>query len=155
MAQEIERKFRLKDPSVLDGLKGERYMQAYLADGPLAIRVRVADDRAWLTIKGRQSAGVCDEWEYSIPREDALAMAARPGVFFLDKTRYRIEQAGWVFEVDQYHGGLTGLFSVEVELPDIKAAVRLPEWVGEELTGRDDWSNLSLAKNGWPRDGSS
>lgn len=151
MALEIERKFKLKTPSILEGLSGSHFLQAYLAKGAVLVRVRVAQDRAWLTLKsGPLSAASRHEWEYEIPVADAQQMARQPGAYALEKTRYFIEHQGHTFEVDRYHGGLEGLYTVEVELPSEQTAVDLPDWVGEELTGRKGWDNESLARVGWP-----
>lgn len=154
MALEIERKFKLKQPAVLAGVKGKRLMQAYVAKGAVMVRVRIHEDedQAWLTLKTAPvSVGACHEWEYAIPKADALEMARQPGAYALEKTRYLVEHGGFTYEVDQYHGGLTGLYTVEVELPSTTVALELPDWVGEELTGQKAWSNEALALNGWPQ----
>lgn len=151
MAMEIERKFKLKSPSVLNELQGSHFLQAYLAKGSVLVRVRVADDKAWLTLKGQPLSTLSrPEWEYEIPVADALEMARQPGAYALEKTRYFLVCNGHTFEVDRYHGGLDGLYSVEVEMDSEKTLVALPDWVGEEVTGNKAWDNESLARNGWP-----
>jgi CYTH domain-containing protein len=151
MALEIERKFKLKTPAVLEGLSGSRFLQAYLARGAVLVRVRVAGERAWLTLKSAPlSATTRHEWEYEVPVAEAEQMARQPGAYALEKTRYVIDYQGRSFEVDRYHGGLEGLYTVEVELPSEQTALELPDWVGEELTGRKGWDNESLARLGWP-----
>ena len=151
MTLEIERKFKVKNPEILHGLKGTHFLQAYLTKGAVLVRVRVTQGWAKLTLKsGRIGLGACHEWEYDIPLDDGIAMARQPGAYALEKTRFFIEHAGHTFELDQYHGGLTGLYTVEVELEDIAAAVDLPDWIGEEVTGQRAWDNESLARNGWP-----
>ncbi len=151
MAMEIERKFKLKSTDVLEGLTGSHFLQAYLAKGAVLLRVRVAGDRAWLTLKGQPiNAMSRPEWEYEIPVADAIAMARQPGAYALEKTRFFIAQNGHTFEVDQYHGALDGLYSVEVEMVAETVQVTLPDWVGEEVTGNKAWDNESLARNGWP-----
>lgn len=151
MAMEIERKFKLRTPAVLDSLKGSHFLQAYLAKGSVLVRVRVADDKAWLTLKGQPLSTLSrPEWEYEIPVADAEEMARQPGAYALEKTRYFIEHHGHTFEVDRYHGGLDGLYTVEVEMESEKTLLTLPDWVGEEITGNKAWDNESLARNGWP-----
>ena len=50
MAIEIERKFLVGDDSWRPGAVGTDYRQGYLAALPhCSVRVRVSDDRAWLT----------------------------------------------------------------------------------------------------------
>lgn len=151
MALEIERKFKLARPEVLRGLTGKHLTQAYLAQGSVLVRVRISEDEARLTLKSAPiGQATRHEWEYVVPRQDALEMARQPGVYGLEKTRYEIWHQGLCFEVDEYHGGLKGLYTVEVELQDAQQAVELPEWVGEELTGQRGWDNDSLARSGWP-----
>jgi CYTH domain-containing protein len=90
------------------------------------------------------------EWEYEIPVIDAQEMAKQTGAYGLEKTRYFIRHDGHTFEVDQYHGSLNGLYTVEVETDSETTMVHLPGWVGEEVTGNRAWDNESLAQNGWP-----
>ncbi len=151
MGMEIERKFRLKSPAILKGLTGSHFMQTYLAKGAVLLRVRVSGGRAWLTLKGQPVSTLSrPEWEYEIPVADATEVANQPGAYGLEKTRYCIEQNGHTFEVDQYHGGLEGLYTVEVEIAAENTLVDLPEWVGDEVTGNRAWDNESLSRNGWP-----
>ena len=151
MAMEIERKFKLKSWTVLECRTGRHFLQAYLAKGAVLVRVRVCDNQAWLTLKGQPVSTLSrPEWEYEIPVTEAREMARQPGAYALEKTRYCIEHEGHTFEVDQYHGGLEGLYTVEVEMDSETTWVDLPEWVGEEVTGNRAWDNESLARNGWP-----
>ena len=107
MGLEIERKFKLQSPAILDGLQGQSFLQAYLAKGAVLLRVRVTGDRAWLTLKGQPLSSLSrPEWEYDIPVADAREMARQPGAYALEKTRYCVEHAGHTFEVDCYHGGI-------------------------------------------------
>jgi len=151
MGMEIERKFKLRSTSILEGRSGSHFLQAYLAKGAVLLRVRVSDDKAWLTLKGQPVSTMSrPEWEYEIPVADAKEMARQPGAYGLEKTRYFIEHMGHTFEVDTYHGGLEGLHTVEVEMESETTSVTLPDWVGEEVTGNRAWDNESLARNGWP-----
>lgn len=151
MALEIERKFKLARPEVLAGLSGKRLSQAYLAQGSVLVRVRISDDEARLTLKSAPiGQATRHEWEYVVPREDALEMTRQSGVYGLEKTRYEIWHQGLRYEVDEYHGGLKGLYTVEVELKDAHQVLELPDWVGPELTGQRGWDNDSLARDGWP-----
>jgi adenylate cyclase len=151
MEMEIERKFELNSIDFLEGLTGSYFFQSYLAKGSLLVRGRISGNTAWLTLKGSPvSAMSCPEWEYEIPVEHAKDMAKQPGVYGLEKTRYLIEHKGHTFEVDRYHGKLDGLYSAEVELESESIKVELPDWIGTEVTGNKEWSNESLARNGWP-----
>lgn len=149
MAKEIERKFLVRDNS-FDKVTICRHdiRQAYISDNPDAtVRVRVLDDRAYLTVKGRNSGAVRDEWEYPIPVEDAEDMAARlAGGWNIDKVRHIVMYAGRRWEVDVFHGRHEGLTLAEVELEDAEADVVLPPFVGEEVTGDAAYYNSVLAR---------
>lgn len=148
MAKEIERKFKVRDLSILNALTGQRITQSYLSAARIVTRVRVIDDvEAFLTIKGPSNgAGSCDEFEYSIPLADAKEMLFLCGARIIDKTRYKIPAGnGLTFELDVFHGLHEGLVVVEVELPSIDTPVDLPAWVGEEVTGDYHYANAYLA----------
>ena len=148
MGVEIERKFLVGDRSVVDGIAGIRICQGYLSlDPERTIRVRLAGTRAFLTIKGISSARGTTraEYEYEIPVNEAEelldAMALGP---LIEKTRYRRTVGRLVWEVDVFEGENQGLVVAEVELPSEGAAVILPDWVGEEVTGDPRYFNASL-----------
>ena len=68
MGTEIERKFLVADPSVVDGLTGSVIRQGYLSREPgRTVRVRRRGDRAYVTIKGANVGARRSEWEYEIP----------------------------------------------------------------------------------------
>ena len=145
MAEEIERKFLVRDISVLDGLTGRRMVQGYIGTAPATTRVRIAGDDAYITVKGPLVGISCGEWEYPVPRCDAEEMLALPGVRIVEKTRYEIPVGERVFEVDVFHGRQAGLVLAEVELPAVDALVAIPEWVGEEVSGRREYTNVYMA----------
>ncbi|MDE5919426.1 MAG: adenylate cyclase, partial [Duncaniella sp.] len=61
---------------------------------------------------------------------------------------YIVPWAGRVWEVDEFHGRHEGLVLAEVELPDAEAEVKLPPFVGEEVTGDPRYYNSVLAGSG-------
>lgn len=148
MAKEIERKFLVRDASILYGMEGCRMVQGYLGNEPVTTRVRVAGDDAYITVKSRPTGISCGEWEYSVPRRDAEEMLALPGVRTVEKTRYKIPVGERVFEVDVFHGRHAGLVLAEVELPSEDAAVAIPDWIGEEVSGQREYTNAFLALQG-------
>jgi CYTH domain-containing protein len=152
MAREIERKFLVRDASILAALAGEPIDQGYLAgrDG-LTVRVRRIAERAYLTVKGPAEGISRDEFEYAIPLEDARLMLERYCAGQrLRKTRYRVPYAGQLFEVDVFSGALEGLVMAELELPDPDAPVSLPPWIGREVSGDRRYDNSALARAGRP-----
>lgn len=147
MALEIERKFLVVGQPWL-GLAGQHLQQGYLnRNKARTVRVRVADDLAWITIKGANLGAVRSEFEYSIPLADAQALLALCDGPLIDKTRYRIDHAGLVWEVDVFHADNFGLVVAEVELEDEHQSVELPAWVGAEVTHDARYFNSALSEH--------
>lgn len=146
MGIEIERKFLMRDRSVLRGSDGLGYRQGYLSRDPeRTVRVRVAGPHAYLTVKGRASGPSRAEFEYGIPVADGEALLDLCLPSLIEKTRHRLEHAGRTWEVDVFHGANEGLVVAEVELPSADAPVDLPDWVGDEVTDDPRYVNANLA----------
>ena len=72
VAQEIERKFLVRGEDYRALGTCEHYRQGYLRRaGPATVRVRIAGERAYLTIKGPTEGLRRSELEYPIPLADA------------------------------------------------------------------------------------
>ena len=142
---EIERKFLVRDATVLDTADGVAYRQGYLSTDPdRTVRIRRAGERGYVTVKGRSHGSARAEFEYEIPPADADAMISLCIPPTIEKVRYRIEHAGRVWEVDVFAGANEGLVVAEVELPSEDAEVDLPEWIGAEVTDDPRYYNASL-----------
>lgn len=147
MAKEIERKYLVTDTSYREVATEKRHIiQAYLNRDPKAtVRVRIAGDMAFLTIKGKNSGAVRDEWEYTIPISDARNMIERCATGrIIEKTRYIVPFGGHLWEVDEFGGELEGLTVAEIELPSADTEFSLPSFIGDELTGDPRYYNSSL-----------
>jgi CYTH domain-containing protein len=146
MAVEIERKFLVTDDSWRDGSPGVRMAQGYLSLAPeRAVRVRLAGENAWLTVKGRTEGISRAEFEYAIPPGDARDLLAMCLPSVIEKTRYRVPVCGRVWEIDVFHGANEGLVLAEVELEDESARLELPSWTGEEVSADPRYFNACLA----------
>jgi adenylate cyclase len=146
MGTEIERKFLVKGDSWRAQARGKRYRQGYLSTvKERTVRVRVAGEQGFVTIKGVTVGAARAEYEYEIPLPDANEMldrlCERP---LVEKTRYRIPQGDVVWEIDEFAGDNRGLIVAEVELKDERQTVTLPEWIGEEVTGDPRYFNANL-----------
>ena len=111
MGMEIERKFLVQDPRVISGHSGVHMRQGYLSTDPAtAVRVRMTDARAWLTVKSRISDTARHEFEWAIPLADAESIldtiCIRP---VIEKNRYRIPHSNHIWEVDIFLGENAGL----------------------------------------------
>ncbi|BCL38411.1 CYTH domain-containing protein [Nostoc sp. MS1] len=148
MAKEIERKFLVNGDSWRQLDEGSLYRQGYIASQGATVRVRIAGNQGYLTIKGPTVNFSRSEFEYSIPLADAEEMldtlCDRP---LIEKTRYKIEWSGLVWEVDEFAGANQGLIIAEVELTDEAQQVEIPDWIGTEVTGDVRYYNSYLVKH--------
>ncbi len=143
MSLERERKF-LVAPERLPRLRGgTRITQVYLSLDP-EVRVRLSAAGAWLTIKS-EGGLVRSEFEYRIPRADAVQLTKIGHYKRVEKTRYRIHHQGLLWELDQYWGANHGLWTAEVELERSNEKVALPDWIEREVTGKPRFANQHLA----------
>ena len=146
MAVEIERKFRVRDDSWRDGTVGVEIVQGYLSQDPeRTVRVRLAGENAWFTVKGCTRGITRVEFEYAIPRVDAQALLELCLPSVIDKTRYRLLYAGHFWEIDVFHGENAGLVIAEIELMDETIDPVLPPWLGEEVSSEACYFNSCLA----------
>jgi adenylate cyclase len=151
MGTEIERKFLVTDPTVVEGVAGVAIRQGYLSRLPeRTIRIRRAGERGVITVKGKNTGSRRAEWEYAIPAADADAMLAICEPPLLEKTRYRIDVAGRTWEVDVFAGANAGLVMAEVELEAEDAVVELPPWAGAEVTDDPRYYNSNLSRAPMP-----
>ena len=141
MAQEIERKFLVCG----DDYKREAYAVSHIQQGYIGtkpgrtVRIRVRDDKAYLTIKGPAGkAGLSRyEFETEISPADAhdLLLLCEPGL--IDKHRYLVKSADGehTWEVDEFHGDNDGLVMAEIELRSETESFEKPHFIGQEVTG--------------------
>lgn len=146
MSIEIERKFLVigdawrEAPAVF-------YSQGYLnRDKARTVRVRIAGEEAFLTIKGQSVGASRAEFEYPIPVTDArnlLALCEQP---LIEKYRRKISYEGFIWEVDEFLGENQGLVVAEIELPSEDAVFAIPKWVGAEVTSDPRYFNSNLSR---------
>jgi CYTH domain-containing protein len=151
MAHEIERKFLVKD----DSYKALAYHSSRIAQGYICsmrgrtVRVRIRDDKGYLTIKGPSDASGLGryEWEKEIPLHEAheLMKLCEPGM--IDKTRYLVRSGNHIFEVDEFYGENEGLILAEVELSSADEAYEKPDFIDKEVTGDVKYYNSFLMKH--------
>ncbi|RAM49612.1 MAG: adenylate cyclase [Hapalosiphonaceae cyanobacterium JJU2] len=149
MAKEIERKFLVKGDNWRKLAEGSVYCQGYIATQKEAtVRVRIVGNQGYLTIKSPSVKYSRSEFEYPIPIEDAQEMldklCDRP---IIEKTRYKIEYSGLIWEIDEFEGVNKGLILAEVELSEETQQIELPPWIGEEVSEDPKYFNSNLVKN--------
>ena len=154
MGKEIERKFLVEGDDWREAA-GTTYRQGYLSTvKERTVRVRVAEDKGYLTIKGLSQGVTRTEYEYEIPRRDAEEMlehlCERP---LIEKRRHQIDYGGMTWEVDVFFGHNEGLVLAEVELQSEDQTVAYPPWIGQEVTDDPRYFNANLVQHPyreWP-----
>ncbi|RYZ68751.1 MAG: CYTH domain-containing protein [Proteobacteria bacterium] len=150
MAMEIERKFLVVGDGWRVGAKGVSYRQGYIrTENKTTVRVRIAGERGFLTLKGKSNASGLsrEEFEYEIPKADAKAMlASMCGPEQVEKTRYRVKVGGHTWEVDEFHGENEGLIVAEIELQAEEETFEKPDWAGKEVSDDRRYGNSNLGK---------
>lgn len=148
MPIEIERKFLVKNDDWRSQAVGSLYCQGYLARDPArTVRVRIAGDRAYLTIKGPSEGIRRAEFEYAIPVEDAEALLQLCDRAPLEKIRYRISADPFVWEIDEFLGANQGLLLAEIELQHADQDFPRPAWLGMEVSGDPRYYNAALVEH--------
>jgi adenylate cyclase len=149
MGVEIERKFLVIDDRWRSLSTGVLYRQGYIADQPgRTVRVRIAGDRGFLTIKGSTNGITRLEFEYMIPINDANEMLNRLCTSpIIEKYRYKISLGNIIWEVDEFLGDNQGLIIAEVELQNAEQAIDLPDWLGEDVSHDPRYYNSNLSKH--------
>lgn len=144
---EIERKF-LVDTNKWSPLgKGVVIKQGYISDDPVrSVRVRIAGEKSFLTIKGKSTGISRTEFEYEIPLEDAEFLMTLVLNKTVQKTRYKEFVQGHNWEIDVFEGQNTGLVVGEIELESESQKFILPKWAGTEVSGDKRYFNLYLSK---------
>jgi adenylate cyclase len=115
--------------------------------------VRLAGDEAFLTVKGASSGVSRLEFEYRIPRDDAVVLLDNLcGPALIEKTRYRQQVGDKLWEIDVFHGENDGLIVGEVELHAEDEGFELPEWAIQEVSDDARYFNSNLMRcpfNSW------
>jgi CYTH domain-containing protein len=145
MHLEIERKFLIAH----DGWKLSCTRSIHIRDGLIAakngrkVRVRIADDKATLAVKGKERGFARAEYEYDIPVWDAEEML-RMCDGLAEKIRHIVPYAGSIWEVDVYEGILSGIVIAEVELSKEGQVFHLPDWIGKEITDNPNYKKANM-----------
>ena len=149
MGIEIERRFLVENEDWKDQvIRSESFSQAYLNSSvdEWTTRVRIIDNnKGYITLKSSLNGLINYEFEYSIPRKDAIELI-QLSKYKITKIRYqlKINKKNWV--VDVFEKSNSGLKIAEIELNSESEEIRVPSWCGQEITGIKSLSNASLAK---------
>ena len=154
---EIERKFLVRgDDYKRQSYSSSRIRQGYICSGHgRTVRVRLRDDRGYLTIKGPSDAAGLSRYEFekeiTLDEAEHLMALCEPGS--IDKMRYLVKSGSHTFEVDEFYGDNEGLVMAEVELGSEDEPFEKPDFIGKEVTGDRRYYNAHLVKHPfctWP-----
>lgn len=158
MGMEIERKFLVKndqfkqEAALAKGTTGEAgtyYRQGYIPTlNGMTVRIRIAGEQGYITMKDRAVGFSRHEFEYKIPKEEANQMlelmCSKPQI---EKFRYIVPSGELKWEIDVFLGENKGLVVAEIEVPSEDTKIDLPDWIGEEVTGDKRYYNSHLIGN--------
>lgn len=148
MGIEIERRFLVVDPPVLEPSGGTLIEQGYLAfgEGGSEVRVRRAGERHLLTVK--RGLGLTRvETEIEITPVQFETLWPETVDRRLLKRRHTVTTALGSLELDVYGGALQGLIVAEVEFSSVEAsqAYTPPVWCIREVTDDPRFRNRAVA----------
>lgn len=148
--QEIERKF-LVDTSRWNAVEKPIpfvIRQGYLSSEINAtVRVRIKNDRGFLTIKGKTVGISRAEYEYEIPLKDAENLLETMCSKVLSKKRFAIPVGNHTWEVDEFEGKLAPLILAEIELKSEDEPFEKPTWATEDVSDQAKYYNSNLVEN--------
>ncbi|MDA3864960.1 MAG: hypothetical protein PF689_13955 [Deltaproteobacteria bacterium] len=156
---EIEYKWLLSGFPEVDFPNFIRIEQAYIKGQKHEIRIRKTVNQkgpAEFTVNAKKGLGLKrKELEYPINRQlyQILLLVAQD--YSLSKTRYFfVCNAGLKYEVDRYHGHLSGLCTMELELPSLDFNFEIPtvldKYIIKNVTGDPAWLNSTLSNSQSP-----
>lgn len=148
MAVEIERKFLVHHElwNALDKPIPNFLKQGYISTDPnKTLRVRATNDKGFITIKGKTHGMSRLEFEYEIPKHEALALLENFTEQNIEKYRYLITHQDKTWEVDVFKGANEGLIVAEIELKSETEMFDKPTWVHTEVTDDPRYYNSRLS----------
>jgi CYTH domain-containing protein len=150
MNQEIERKYLVTSDCYKEMAVARYHIrQGYISrEKTGTVRVRITDDKAYLTIKGKPAAGhfARYEWEKEIDVKEAEELMKLCQGTIIDKTRWIVpaKEKELKWEVDEFHGKHDGLVVAEIELESEDQIVALPTFIGKEVTDDPQYYNANM-----------
>ena len=126
-----------------------RIVQGYIcSERGRTVRVRLRNDKGYLTIKGPSCDGGLSRYEFekeiTVDEANALLALCEPGV--IDKIRWLVPAGKHTYEVDEFFGDNAGLVVAEIELSSTDEPFERPTFLADEVTGDRKYYNSSLRK---------
>lgn len=147
MGLEIERKYIVNDISYKEmSSEIHHIIQGYMSREPRhTVRVRLVDDKGFLTVKGKNDGSVRQEFEYAVPANDAAEMLKLCDPPVIEKYRNIVDYCGHRWEVDEFVTSNGSTFTTaEIELKDKDEIFEIPPFVGRDVTDDPAYYNSNL-----------
>ncbi len=146
---EIERKYLVKNLDFVKYGVPHRIKQGYIStEEGRVVRIRIKDQKGYLTLKSASQGFAHHEFEYEIPVADAEqmldAMCHKP---IIDKTRFDLLHKGKKWEVDVFNGENEGLIIAEIELQSKDEEFKIPPFIDREVTDDPRYYNAYIAQH--------
>ena len=161
---EIERKYLVKDDTYKQlAVSHHHIRQGYISREKMGtVRIRITDNQAFLTIKGKPAAGhfARYEWEKEIDMKEAEELMQLCQGTIIDKTRWIVPATAQMvedcsnshnvtprdlkWEVDEFHGKHEGLVVAEIELESEDQSFEKPAFIGDEVTDAPRYYNANM-----------
>lgn len=155
MPKEIERKFLVETNEWKSQYPAyHRYKQFYISEtDTVSVRIRIdetqlGNKKAWVTVKTAVPGMTRSEAESEINVGMALQAMEMCQSPVIEKLRYTVDAGnGLTWEIDEFQNDqLHGLVIAEIELKTENDVFERPDWLGEEVTDRLEYYNVSLAR---------
>ena len=149
MATEIERKFKVTSNDFKKLATPLYCIQGYVnGESNTIIRIRIINNKGYLTLKGKNAGISRLEFEYEIPLKDAnLLLTNFCSNKLVEKNRFIISYKNTLWEVDEFLGSNLGLVIAEVELKSETQKISKPEWIGKEVSNQTKYYNSNLVNH--------
>ncbi|NNF76621.1 MAG: CYTH domain-containing protein [Rhizobiales bacterium] len=148
MPVEIERKFLVANDTWRQFADaGVKIVQGYVVNTDhCSVRIRIGSTgKCTLTTKLPRSGMSRYEFEHDIEQSEAENLMELCGDAIVEKVRFKITHGGLVWEIDTFSGLNDGLTVAEIELEQEDQTFTRPSWLGEEVTGLEQYQNSRLA----------
>ena len=151
---EIEFKYLVKNlPKDYKSYSQAEIIQTYLKmkgeDDGNTYRIRKMNDKYFYCVKGSGLVSR-EEFEKEISKDEYDSLMAQKIDNTISKTRYFIPLGydDLIAELDEYHGKLDNLYTVEVEFKEDYdlSSFNPPSWFGKDVTRDSRFKNANLAK---------
>lgn len=165
MITEIERKFLVKhekldfesiqcDPIFRQRLEIKQSFMVSQPDISVRVRITTSPDGINMFHQTPVTSQMCvkigtgpvrREFEQYIPFSEALDLLELYPMIHKMRYIFHIKGSTRRWEVDQFLGKHEGLWLAEIELDSLDEKIKLPEWIGEEVTWDPEYYNCNLA----------